>query len=118
MTESIGTEGTLVRPALPQPPLAQPPLARGSLTERTVAATREVTTLDHIVFGTDWPYAALPGGGAAPGPPQGLQGVQTPNPVASALGGIVQGGIGAQNLRRDALASQMAGRITTPPMGA
>jgi manganese transport protein len=32
MTESIGTEGTL----------AQPKLARGSLTERTVAATREV----------------------------------------------------------------------------
>ena len=28
-----------------------------------LAATREVTELDHIVFGTDWPYAALPDGG-------------------------------------------------------
>lgn len=25
-----------------------------------LAATRKVTSLDHIVFGTDWPYAALP----------------------------------------------------------
>ena len=25
-----------------------------------LAATREVASLDHIVFGTDWPYAALP----------------------------------------------------------
>jgi predicted TIM-barrel fold metal-dependent hydrolase len=28
-----------------------------------LAATREVTSLDHIVFGTDWPYAALPDSG-------------------------------------------------------
>ncbi len=28
-----------------------------------LAATREVTELGHIVFGTDWPYAALPDGG-------------------------------------------------------
>ena len=28
-----------------------------------LAATREVTGLDHVVFGTDWPYAALPLGG-------------------------------------------------------
>jgi 6-methylsalicylate decarboxylase len=28
-----------------------------------LAATRAVTTLDHIVFGTDWPYAALPESG-------------------------------------------------------
>ncbi len=28
-----------------------------------LAATREVTSLDHIVFGTDWPYAALPESG-------------------------------------------------------
>jgi|tagenome__1003787_1003787.scaffolds.fasta_scaffold20963153_3 predicted TIM-barrel fold metal-dependent hydrolase len=34
-----------------------------------LAATREVTATDHIVFGTDWPYAALPpeGGDPAPG---------------------------------------------------
>ena len=33
-----------------------------------LAATREVTSLDHIVFGTDWPYAALPDSGdPAPG---------------------------------------------------
>ena len=33
-----------------------------------LAATREVTTLDHIVFGTDWPYAALPVEGDDPAP--------------------------------------------------
>ena len=33
-----------------------------------LAATREVTTLDHIVFGSDWPYAALPVGGGDPAP--------------------------------------------------
>lgn len=27
-----------------------------------LAATREVTSLDHVVFGTDWPYLALPDG--------------------------------------------------------
>ena len=32
-----------------------------------LAATREVTELGHIVFGTDWPYAALPDG-ADPAP--------------------------------------------------
>ena len=33
-----------------------------------LAATREVTSVDHIVFGTDWPYAALPErGDPAPG---------------------------------------------------
>lgn len=34
-----------------------------------LAATQLVTALDHIVFGTDWPYAALPpeGGDPAPG---------------------------------------------------
>lgn len=34
-----------------------------------LAATREVTEPDHVVFGTDWPYAALPpeGGDPAPG---------------------------------------------------
>jgi predicted TIM-barrel fold metal-dependent hydrolase len=33
-----------------------------------LAATREVTSVDHIVFGTDWPYAALPeSGDPAPG---------------------------------------------------
>jgi hypothetical protein len=65
------------------------------------------------------PTAALPGGGQPPGGPgqSSLQGVQTPNPVASALGGIIQGGIGAQNMRRDALATMMAGRLNTPPAG-
>jgi predicted TIM-barrel fold metal-dependent hydrolase len=28
-----------------------------------LAATLEVTSVDHIVFGTDWPYAALPEAG-------------------------------------------------------
>jgi 6-methylsalicylate decarboxylase len=33
-----------------------------------LAATREVTTIDHIVFGTDWPYAALPQDAGDPAP--------------------------------------------------
>ncbi len=33
-----------------------------------LAATLEVTSLDHIVFGTDWPYADLPAGGGDPAP--------------------------------------------------
>jgi predicted TIM-barrel fold metal-dependent hydrolase len=33
-----------------------------------LAATREVTTVEHIVFGTDWPYAALPSRGSDPAP--------------------------------------------------
>jgi 6-methylsalicylate decarboxylase len=33
-----------------------------------LAATREVTSLDHIVFGTDWPYAALPTDSTDPAP--------------------------------------------------
>ena len=39
-----------------------------SANEPAFAATRAVAPLDHIVFGTDWPYAALPqGGDPAPG---------------------------------------------------
>jgi 6-methylsalicylate decarboxylase len=33
-----------------------------------VVATREITALEHIVFGTDWPYAALPTGRGDPAP--------------------------------------------------
>lgn len=33
-----------------------------------LAATRAITDLDHIVFGTDWPYAALPPDGGDPAP--------------------------------------------------
>ncbi len=33
-----------------------------------LAATREVTDDEHVVFGTDWPYAALPPGGGDPAP--------------------------------------------------
>jgi 6-methylsalicylate decarboxylase len=33
-----------------------------------LAATLEVTTIDHVVFGTDWPYADLPGDGVDPAP--------------------------------------------------
>jgi predicted TIM-barrel fold metal-dependent hydrolase len=33
-----------------------------------LAATRAITDIDHIVFGTDWPYAALPSGGGDPAP--------------------------------------------------
>lgn len=33
-----------------------------------IAATRELIPLEHIVFGTDWPYAALPEAGSDPAP--------------------------------------------------
>ena len=33
-----------------------------------LASTQLVTELDHIVFGTDWPYAALPPEGGDPAP--------------------------------------------------
>jgi 6-methylsalicylate decarboxylase len=33
-----------------------------------LAATLRVTDLEHVVFGTDWPYAALPTGGGDPAP--------------------------------------------------
>jgi predicted TIM-barrel fold metal-dependent hydrolase len=42
-----------------------------------LAATREVTTLDHIVFGTDWPYAALPADGGDPAPGLDALGAET-----------------------------------------
>jgi predicted TIM-barrel fold metal-dependent hydrolase len=38
-----------------------------------LVSTLEVTPVDHIVFGTDWPYAALPAGGGDPAP--GLAGL-------------------------------------------
>src|SRR5215472_3834063 len=60
------------------------------------------------------PTAALPGGGAPPGPTGQLQGVQTPNPVNSAIGGIVQGALGAGPMRQDVLASQQAGALVGP----
>ena len=31
-----------------------------------LAAIKEVTEIEHVVFGTDWPYAALPDGDPAP----------------------------------------------------
>jgi 6-methylsalicylate decarboxylase len=33
-----------------------------------LASTLEVTSIDHVVFGTDWPYAALPADGGDPAP--------------------------------------------------
>jgi hypothetical protein len=61
------------------------------------------------------PTAALPGGGQPPGLPQGptgnLPGTAVPNPVNSAVGGLMAGAIGAAAMRRDALASQQAGAI-------
>jgi predicted TIM-barrel fold metal-dependent hydrolase len=33
-----------------------------------LAATLAVTSLDHVVFGTDWPYVVLPGEGGDPAP--------------------------------------------------
>jgi 6-methylsalicylate decarboxylase len=45
-----------------------------------LAGTREVTSLQHIVFGTDWPYASLPSDGADPAP--GLDVLSGPERVA------------------------------------
>jgi predicted TIM-barrel fold metal-dependent hydrolase len=53
-----------------------------------LAATQLVTELDHIVFGTDWPYAALPPEGGDPAPdldvlgPDGRAAVDSGNAVA------------------------------------
>ena len=33
-----------------------------------IAATRDLIPLEHIVFGTDWPYVALPESGSDPAP--------------------------------------------------
>ncbi len=33
-----------------------------------LAATREITSVDHVLFGSDWPYAALPSEGSDPAP--------------------------------------------------
>lgn len=55
-----------------------------------LAATREITALAHIVFGTDWPYAALPPGGGDPAPEldvlgaEGREAVQAHNAAALA----------------------------------
>jgi hypothetical protein len=59
------------------------------------------------------PTAALPGGGAPPGGPTGapLPGTQPPNPVASAVGGIMAGASGAGPMRQDVLAGML-----TPPV--
>jgi len=55
------------------------------------------------------PTAALPGGGA----PQ-LAGTTVPQPVNSAIGGIMAGATGAGPMRQDVLASQQAGAIVGP----
>jgi predicted TIM-barrel fold metal-dependent hydrolase len=45
-----------------------------------IAATRAITSIEHVVFGTDWPYAALPSCG-------------DPAPDLDALGGQTRGAI-------------------------
>jgi len=59
------------------------------------------------------PTAALPGGGQPPGGPTGapLQGTAVPNPVASAVGGIMAGATQAGPMRQDVLAGML-----TPPV--
>jgi hypothetical protein len=59
------------------------------------------------------PTAALPGGGL-PGQTGQLQGTAPPQPVNSAVGGIMAGAIGAGPMRQDVLASQQAGAIVGP----
>ena len=61
------------------------------------------------------PMAALPNGGQ--GRPQ-LQGVNTPNPVNSAIGGMLQGALQSNTMRRDVMAGQQAGAIVGGPPGA
>jgi predicted TIM-barrel fold metal-dependent hydrolase len=48
-----------------------------------IAATLAVTALDHVVFGTDWPYAELPVSGNDPAPGLGCLG----SPARSAVDG-------------------------------
>jgi hypothetical protein len=62
------------------------------------------------------PTAALPGQGQPPGPPGAtgqLQGVNPPQPVNSAIGGIMAGATGAGPMRQDVLAGML-----TPPVRA
>ena len=61
------------------------------------------------------PTAALPGGGQPPGQATGqLAGTTPPQPVNSAIAGIMAGASGAGPMRQDALASQQAGAIVGP----
>jgi hypothetical protein len=61
------------------------------------------------------PTAALPGGGVPPGGPTGqLAGTNPPQPVNSAIGGIMAGASGAGPMRQDVLASQQAGAVVGP----
>jgi hypothetical protein len=60
------------------------------------------------------PTAALPGGGQPPGASGQLQGTNPPQPVNSAIGGIMAGAIGAGPMRQDVLASQQAGALVGP----
>jgi hypothetical protein len=62
------------------------------------------------------PTAALPGGGAPPGPPGPtgqLAGTNVPQPVNSAIGGIMAGATQAGPMRQDVLA-----QMNTPPVRA
>lgn len=60
------------------------------------------------------PTAALPGGGVPPGAPSGqLAGTNPPQPVNSAIGGIMSGATGAGPMRQDVLA-----QMNTPPVRA
>jgi predicted TIM-barrel fold metal-dependent hydrolase len=52
-----------------------------------LAATREVTDMDHVVFGTDWPYAALPSAG------------DDPAPALDTLGSALRAAVDAENAR-------------------
>jgi hypothetical protein len=70
------------------------------------------------------PTAALPGGGQPPGQPQGptgqLAGVNPPQPVNSAIGGMMAAASNANMLRQQALASQtgaIVGGGAAPPPG-
>ena len=49
-----------------------------------LASTQIVTELNHIVFGTDWPYAALPPEGGDPAPGLGVLGAEGRAAVESA----------------------------------
>jgi predicted TIM-barrel fold metal-dependent hydrolase len=60
-----------------------------------LAATREVTDLDHIVFGTDWPYAALPSGGD-PAPDLDVLGSDRVAVESENLGALVPRLVGAR----------------------
>lgn len=54
-----------------------------------LASTREVVDLSHVVFGTDWPYAALPRDGGDPAPELDVLGADRARVEGTNIGALV-----------------------------